>query len=247
MMAELVMKLRRSRYTSPHFGDRVTGVFDPTRAIERTALAYPAACVTFLGEDADALPSGGNENWQQLTQHWGVVIGLGATPDIRGQASVMDFETIMLAVHRAIYNWRPPGPGIQGAFWYDGVEHVRPNGNDLARTFWLMTYNIYRRLDAECDGEVEDTIEGGLPGGRPDFLRVGMKVDWQEPFDPGNPPSQAYDPKYPPPRTYGPDGRIESELLYDVPQTPSPLIGSNRWPRSFATSRRRWWSNRPEG
>jgi hypothetical protein len=211
MMADLIAKLRRSTDTSPIFGDRVTGVADASRAIEYTALGFPAAYVTFLADDAEEQRPGSNDNRQRITEQWGVIVGLQATADVRGHQPAQSIMTVRRALFRAIYNWRPPASSY-GALWYVGCKLLEVN---RAATFWLFTFASHCWVDGECDGEHEEQFDP-----LPDFLGANIKVDWLQPFDPGIPPSQEYDPRYPPPRTYGPDGRIETTFTVDVEQPP---------------------------
>src|SRR5215469_13554267 len=118
MMDHLIMKLRRSRYTSAIFGDRVAGVADASRVTEDYAtLDYPSAYVTLLSEQAEPQPAGNNENRQRVQQIWGVIVGLSATPDIRGQQPTHTIDDIRPRLIRAIYNWAPAK--AYENFWYD--------------------------------------------------------------------------------------------------------------------------------
>jgi len=215
-MAELIMKLRRSSATSAIFGERVTGVADPSRAIEYTALAWPAAYVTFLSDEAETQPPGANENRQRITQHWGIIVGLEATNDIRGQDPTQQIEWIRKQIFRAIYNWAPSVDDGQkityesGPFWYDGTKLLEVS---RAATFWLMSFGCYSWIcGADSEGETEEQFDK-----LPPFDGVNVYSDWIDPHDPGEPPSQEYDPPIgprsgPPPWPTGPEGRIESEF-----------------------------------
>jgi hypothetical protein len=207
MLVDIALKLRRSRHTNPIFGDRITVVADASRAIEYTALAYPAGYVTFLSEDAEDQQPGVNENRQRITQRWGVIVGLDATTDIRGQGAAQSIEAIRPAIFRAIYNWSPSKD--YGLLWYGGCKLLEIS---RATTFWLMTFGAYYWVCGE-EGETEEQFER-----LPDFLGLNVKVDRLQPHDRGLPPSQEYDPRFgPAPWASGPEGRVETEMRIDVP------------------------------
>lgn len=217
MMAELITKLKRSSSTRAVFNERVAGVADVSRVTdERVALPFPAAYVAFLSEDAEPQPRGANENSQWVAQHWGIVIGLDATPDIRGQEPAQSIETIRNAVFRAIYNWAPPKlPDKRrfSLFSYEGCKLLEIN---RAVTYWLLTFQTYMGIGGDCDGETEEQFDP-----LPEFLGINAKIDWIDPHDPGLFPSETYDPKRgPAPWPVGPEGRIESEFTVDYPPTP---------------------------
>jgi hypothetical protein len=232
MMAELIMKLRRSRHTNAIFGERVTGVADQSRAIEYTALAWPAAYVCFLSDQADPQLAGANENRQRITQYWGIIVGLQATNDIRGQEPTQEIEWIRKQIFRAIYNWAPSvddGKEItyeSGPFWYGGTK-LLDVGRDA--TFWLMSFGCYTWIcGAEGEGE-DDQFE---PPNTGVLERIHIYEDYIDPHDPGLPPSQEYDPpigprRGPPPWPSGPEGRIEKEHRIEFPAQPTPLPRGN--------------------
>ena len=220
MLAEIALKLRRSSFTSPIFGDRVTCVADASRAIEYTALAYPAAYVCFMSEDAEEQSPGSNANRQRVAQHWGVIIGLDATMDIRGQQPAESIDGIRRAVFHAIYNWAPTKD--YGLLWYESCKLLEIS---RANTFWLMTFGSYIWV-CEDDGETQEQFDP-LPA----FEGANVKVDWLQPHDRGEPPSQEYDPRFgPAPWASGPEGRVETEMRIDVPwQTRERIVSmSNR-------------------
>jgi hypothetical protein len=229
MMPEIIMKLRRSSATGAIFGDRVTGVADVSRAVTYTALSYPAAYVCFLSEDAEPQPAGANENRQRFTTKWGIIVGLEATNDIRGQDPAQQIEHIRRQIFRAIYNWSPnynPDPMAPveyryGPLWYDGTKLLEIS---RAATFWLLTFGSHGWVcGAEGEGETEEQYDGL------DHLeRIRIYEDYIDPHDPGLPPSQEYTPpigpsRGPPPWPSGPEGRIEKEHHIDFPT----------WPRGY--------------
>ena len=230
MIAEIIMKLRASRHTGAIFGDRVTGVDDISRAVTYTALAYPAAYVTFLSDEAEPQPPGANENRQRCTTHIGVIVGLQATEDVRAQDPIQQIDYIRRQLFRALYNWTPNyappnAPRVDyryGNLWYGGcrlLEYSR------AATFWLFTFGAYWWIcGAEGEGE-DDQFEPPHVG---HLERIHIYEDYIDPHDPGLPPSQEYDPpigprRGPPPWPSGPEGRIEKEHRIEFP----PQV----WPR----------------
>jgi hypothetical protein len=233
MMPEIIMKLRRSRHTGAIFGDRVTGIADVSRAVTYTALQYPAAYVCFLSDDVERQPPGSNENRQMITQQWGVVVGLEATNDIRGQDPAQQVETVRKALFLALYNWAPnyaqnpmdPVEYRSGPLWYGGSKLLEVS---RAATFWLFTFGAYSWVcGAEGEGETEEQFDRLGP-----LERVRIYEDWIDPHDPGAPPSQEYDPpigpsRGPPPWPSGPEGRIEKEYHVDFPPAPTPRGSTN--------------------
>jgi hypothetical protein len=233
-MAELILKLRRSRHTNAIFGDRVTGVADVSRAVSYTALAYPAAYVTFLSDDAEAQPPGANENRQRVAQRWGVIVGLQATNDVRGQDPTQQIDYIRRQLFLALYNWSPnfnPDPlgPVEyrfGPLWYDGCKLLEVS---RAATFWLLTFGTYYWIcGAEGEGETEENYEG-----LGDFEGLNIYEDYIDPHDPGEPPSETYDPpvgpnRGPPPWPTGPEGRIEKRAQIDMPPRGVPRNGRTR-------------------
>jgi hypothetical protein len=231
MLAELVDKLRVSPSTAATFGDRVTPVADASRAITYTALAYPAAYVCPLSEDAERQAPGANENHQRITSLWGVIVALEATEDIRGAAPALSIETVRRDIFRAIYNWSPnfatqphaPMEYRYGNIWYEGTKLLEVS---RAATFWLISMGAYCWIcGAEGEGET-DQFEPPYTG---ILERVHVYNDWIDPHDPGLPPSEDYGqppvgpPRGPAPWPTGPEGRIESEFRVELPQTqPSP-------------------------
>jgi hypothetical protein len=212
MMAEIIMKLRRSSATAPIFGDRIGGVAEVQRAVDYTAFNFPAAWVCFISDQAERQEPGANENFQRVIQRWGIIIGLEATADIRGQDPTQQIDEIRRAVFRAIYNWSPQKEF--GNFWYDNTRLL-----DISRaaTYWLMTFGSYYSVcGAEGEGETEDQFEP-----LPPFTGIDVGIDWRKPHDPGLPPSQIYDPRRGlAPWPQGPEGRIEQRLRLDVEQDP---------------------------
>jgi hypothetical protein len=212
MMADIILKLRRSSATGSIFADRVTGVAAPQRAYDYAALAYPAAFVALLSEDAEAQPPGSNENTQRVAQIWGIVVALNATDDIRGQEPSQSIEVIRRAVMRAIYNWSPHSTIAN--LWYDGCELLAVN---RAVAFWVLRFGTYFWLCGEDGvGETEEQFDP-LPW----FLRIHYNFDWISPHDPGLPPSEIYDVKFgPPPWRSGPEGRVEMHAEDQLPPQP---------------------------
>jgi hypothetical protein len=215
MIDEIIMKLRRARSTMPIFSDRVTGVADIRHAVTYTGLAWPACYVTFLGEEAEAQQPGSNENNQRCAQHWGVIVGLDASPDIRGHDPIQRLERIRTALMLALYNWRPPGDGYEGAFWYNGCRRLEEINR--AAAYFVFTFSIYARVcGEEGEGETEENFEQ-LPA----FETMHAGIDFAQPHDRGLPPSQMYDPKYgPPPWAKGPEGRVEVAFRLVFPPPP---------------------------
>jgi hypothetical protein len=213
MMAEIIMKLRRSSATSPIFGDRVVGVAEPSRAFDYQSLACPAAFVCFLSDQAERQDPGANENQQRVTQMWGVIIALEATMDIRGQDPTQQIDQIRREIFRAIYNWSPEKR--YGNFWYNDTKLLSIS---RAITFWLVSFGSYYYVcGAEGEGETEEQFDR-LPA----FEGIDpFRIDWMKPHDPGLPPSQMYDTlRGPAPWAKGPEGRIEQRLRIDVEQSP---------------------------
>lgn len=215
MLDEIALKLRRSRHTGPIFGTRVTVVADTSRAMEHAALAYPAAYVCFLGETAEAQPPGSNAFTQRVTQSLGIVVGLEATADIRGQNAVHRVEDIRAQLCRAIYNWKPDRN--HGALFYGGFNLL---GINRAVTYWTFTFGSYWAI-CEDDGEHEEQFDP-----LPEFLGINrIYHDYISPHDPGNPPSEIYTPpigpsRGPAPWPTGPEGRIEHESTVDFDGLP---------------------------
>jgi hypothetical protein len=223
MMAEIIMKLRRSSATEPIFGNRIAGVAEASRAFEYTAFAYPAAWVCFLSDQAESQPPGANENHQRATQLWGVIVAIEATMDIRGQDPTQQIDEIRRAIFRAIYNWSPDKH--YGNFWYDNTKLLAIK---RAVTFWLLSFGSYYWIcGAAGEGETEEQFDK-LPA----FTGINMDIDWIKPHDPGLPPSQIYDPRRgPAPWPKGPEGRIEQRVRMDVEPPPTPRgngTGNNR-------------------
>jgi hypothetical protein len=222
MMAELIMKLRRASSTRPFFQDRVVGVADASRAATYTALSFPACYVCFLSEDADAQSPGANENQQRVTQRWGVIVGLEATNDIRGQDPTQQIDSVRVALFRALYNWSPnynPDPFTRlqyryGNLWYDGCKLLDVN---RAVTYWLFTFGTFYWV-CSAEGEEEEQFDP-----LPDYKGFNIHIDWKKPHDPGEPPSEEYDPRRgPAPWPTGPEGRIEQEIRYDQVNNEDP-------------------------
>jgi hypothetical protein len=223
MLDLIALKIRRSRYCSPIFGDRVTVVADVSRATTYTALAWPAAYVMFSGETAAAQEAGSNDNWQRITQQYDVIVGLEATADVRGQHPALRIEDVRRALFRAIYNWTPGKEW--GALWYRDLELIAGEIN-RAVTFWRLGFACYVDVCGD-DGETEEQFEP-----LPDFIGANIKVDWIDPHDPGLPPSQEYDPRRgPPPWPTGPEGRIEMEFQVDLPLPPTQPLPPPPLPR----------------
>jgi hypothetical protein len=225
MMAEIIMKLRRSRATSPIFGDRVVGVAEASRAFDYQSLACPAAFVCFLSDHAERQDPGANENQQRVTQMWGVIVALEATMDIRGQDPTQQIDEIRREIFRAIYNWSPDKH--YGNFWYNDTKLLAIN---RAITFWLLSFGSYYYVcGAIGEGETEDQFEPLPPFEAIDGIAPPWGVDWIKPHDPGLPPSQIYDPKRgPAPWPSGPEGRIEQRIRFNVEPQPPPPIGVPR-------------------
>jgi hypothetical protein len=220
MMAEIIMKLRRSSATEPIFGDRIAGVAEVSRALEYTAYSYPAAWVCFLSDQAERQEPGANENQQRVTQLWGVIVAIEATMDIRGQDPTQQIDEIRREIFRAIYNWSPDKH--YGNFWYDNTKLLAIN---RAVTYWLLSFGSYYWIcGAAGEGETEEQFDK-----LPPFTGINMHIDWIKPHDPGLPPSQIYDPRRgPAPWQRGPEGRIEQYVEIDVEQPPTPTPRGNR-------------------
>ena len=215
MLDLIALKLRRSRSTSAIFGERVTVVADQSRAVDYTALAWPAAYVCFLSETAGDYVAGSNDNWQRVTTQIGIIVGLSATNDIRGQDPALRIDGVGRAIRRAIYNWTPD-PGMWGAIWYEGYKLFEVSH---AATFWLFAFNSYYDI-CDADGETEEQFEP-----LPDFLGADISVDYIDPHDPGEPPSEQYDPRFgPAPWATGPEGRIELRFTIDLPPSPPARV-----------------------
>lgn len=218
-MADIILKLRRSRSTVPLFGGRVAGAADASRVMDYANLEAPAAFVVFLSDTCEPAEERANEIHQALTAHWGVVVKLSAHVDIRGQAPAMTVPDVRARLFSALLNWSPypvpPGPPFVGrppqrpwsALEYEKCELLQVNRD---ATFWLFQFACSTVLCAE-DGETEETFEP-----LPDFKGANFKVDWIDPHDPGLPPSEEYDPRIgPAPWPTGPEGRIEAEFKVD--------------------------------
>jgi hypothetical protein len=229
MMAEIIMKLRASPSTAAIFGDRVSGSADETRPPTYAALAYPSAFVVYLGDDAEPQAPGANENQQRMVEHWGIIVALEATEDIRGQAPAQQIRPVRDAVYKALYNWAPnrqqnpmlPVEYLSGNLWYESCKLIQLS---RAATFWLLTFGAHTWI---CGAEGElDQFEPPHTG---ILERIHVYNDWTDPHDPGLPPSQDYGqppvgpPRGPAPWPTGPEGRIESEFHVELPTTtPSP-------------------------
>jgi hypothetical protein len=223
-MADLILKLRRSRSTLALFGGRVAGAADASRVMDYANLDAPAAFVVYLSDDCEPEPRGVNEVYQRLTVHWGVVVKLSAHVDIRGQAPTMTAPGVREALFKALLNWSPyevpPGPPFVGRppqrpwspLAYEKCELLQVNRDS---TFWMFQFATDTILCAE-DGETEEQFDP-----LPDFHGANVKVDWTDPHDPGLPPSEEYDPtRGPAPWPSGPEGRIEAEFRVDQKGTP---------------------------
>ena len=223
-MADIILKLRRSRSTVPLFGGRVAGAADASRVMDYANLEPPAAFVVFLSDDCTPEPRGANEVYQRLTAHWGIIVKLAAHIDIRGQAPAMTVPDIRAALFRALLNWSPyevppgtpfvgrPPPRPWSPMAYEKCELLQVNRD---ATFWLFQFSTQTILCGE-DGETEETFEP-----LPDFEGMNAKIDWIDPHDPGLPPSEQYDPaRGPAPWPTGPEGRIEAEFRIDRQRKP---------------------------
>jgi hypothetical protein len=209
-MSDLIAKLRRSSSTTAIFGARVAGAADASRVVDYANMAMPCAYVCYLSDDAQPHPAGANtEVVQHVTETWGIAVKLEAKEEIRGQAPAMTVPTVRTALMRAIFNW---SPNLQ----HDLIQYAGTKLLAVSRdsTVWLFSFATGFMID-QCYGETEEQFDP-LPA----FEGINARVDFIDPFDPGDPPSLEYDPAYPAPRTTGPDGRIETTFTIDVRQPP---------------------------
>jgi hypothetical protein len=188
---QLSQAIARIRAANTMFGDRVAGAAEAAVALDKGALALPAAYVVPQADGAGAPSRTDSSRRQLVTETIGVLAVLdnrtpaaGGVSDERGQAASDQAQLARRDLWRALLTWcASPEQGYE-PLYYTGSELRLIDDARLAVLFRFA-----------CDYAIDAT--DGLPSDAPEFDGLDVKVDV---IDPAADPNIAYP---------GPDGRIE--------------------------------------
>ena len=139
------------RANAPLFAGRVAGAAEFYAGLKNynTSLALPAAYVMPLGQDADANPVM-NGLIQIVHKSVGIAVELDAQTDRRGQAPVMEFDTIEKQIFASVLNLviQDECPRMTRGTYFQGARYL---DLDRARLFYQWEFGLDWQI-SDADG-----------------------------------------------------------------------------------------------
>lgn len=194
MQIDLV--ITQLRAYAPVFSGRVVGSALWAGMADTVNLVTPSAYVIPLADDPGE-PLSQNDVYQKITESFAVICCISNLADERGQVPAETFHTVRAALWLALLGWKPTadhrGTAYQGAHLLD---------LDRARAWYQFEFGADFYIGPE-DGWQSNPAN--LITGTPTALEtIHLDVDMIDPAALPNP---------------GPDGRIELQADFDLPQT----------------------------
>jgi hypothetical protein len=138
------------RANAPVFGGRVAGAAEFYKGLRdyNTSMPLPSAYVLPLGQEAEPNVDWTGVLYQTIHKGIGVAVELDAQTDRRGQAPVMDLDTIEEQLFRSVLNLKIPGCNMARGAYFAGARYL-----DLDRArLWYQWEFVVDWLVTDRDG-----------------------------------------------------------------------------------------------